>query len=417
MSEARPATPRLNVTTAFTREAFASDDDPLCTMLLSVDVACDDDLRAAPPVSADVFLVLDVSGSMDTPQKYPLLQRAVVELLTRMAEGDRVAIAVFSTDAQIVAELTGGGEASRRAQSLVAKIDQSRLKFGGATYLGPGLAAAAQTLSASPRGRVRRVYVLTDGELHDTERCARELEAFVDLGIEVHAYGFGADFNAASLRRLFEKQLGGSVKPICNEADIIETFAHIAQVNQRLVGHGGLLSVRIDEGVDVGDAWLFRPQERLLGQVAGRLVSRELGGVEAGRRYAMMIELRLPPAPGASSTRVGEVRLAMLRGDEAVTLSSELFATRAEADGEPSPEVEQAFSVLDALRHAGDAGAERKAVAAKLSIAQAEGRDPGLIEALQKRLDVLDGKASASSLGRADEQYLDADMSSMAFVR
>jgi hypothetical protein len=40
------------------------------------------------------------------------------------------------------------------------------------------------------------------------------------------------------------------------------------------------------------------------------------------------------------------------------------------------------------------------------------GREPGLVEALQKYVDVLEGRRSASSLGAADRQYLASDMNS-----
>jgi hypothetical protein len=370
---------------------------------------------------------------MNAPDRYPLLRRAVEELLHRMDPEDRVGIAVFSTGADVITTPITGAQASRDAPSLLARMDGSGLMFGGATRLAPGLRRALEILSAGgrggvrgwidslrgapPPGGVRRVYVLTDGELHDTQACEEVLSSFRDHRIEAHVYGFGPAFDAAALKRLVSDQLGGSVKPICNEQDIVRTFSHIADVNRRIVAEGGLLTLEIDPEVDAGDAWSFRPQERHLGRVQARRIVRELGAVEAGRVYSVLVELRLPPAAGgrgAGATPVARARLVCQSGSARTEHDQVLHAPRSEADGEPAPRVEQAFAVLYALRRGDDRQAQLRAARASLELARLDGRDPGLIEALEKQIDILEGKRSAA-LDRGEQQYLAADMSSVVF--
>lgn len=412
------ATARMQVTTAFDREAYDRDDDPLVGLLVSVEVMA----GARPPtteVSADLCLVLDVSRSMDQPDKYPLLRQALGEFLRRMAPHDRVALFVFAQRAAAVAPLTPGVRAAATADALVAAMDASPQLFGGATHLAPGLQLAHKTLVAAQReapARVRRIYVLTDGDLHDTPACVTELRQVADAGIEVHAYGFGNGFDGAALRQLLGDQRGGSVKPICHERDVIETFAHIAAVNQRLIGVEGRLVLDISPEVDVGDGWLFRPQERYLGRVAQRRLVRELGGIETGRVYSALVELRLPPAEAQHVTGVGRVTLEMKQGDTPITLSASLRARRqAGGHGAVNDEVATAQAVLEPLRSYDDREATLRATHARLRLAIAEGRDPGLIEALRKKIDVLEGRTDEHALDRADEQYLATDMSTRAF--
>ena len=172
-----------------------------------------------------------------------------------------------------------------------------------ATSAAPSTAnSAASKVAPSSAAFSARSCSRSFAKLTDTTACAEELKKYADAGLEVHVYGFGTGFNGAALKELVADQRGGSVKPICNEQDVIETFAHIAEVNHRLLGQEGALVVEFSSEVDAGDGWLFRPQERYLGPVRRRRFARDLGGVEAGRSYAALFELRLPPAEAENLT-------------------------------------------------------------------------------------------------------------------
>ena len=82
---------------------------------------------------------------------------------------------------------------------------------------------------------MRRVYVLTDGEIHDAVECAGILTQFPPMHIEVNAFGFGTEFSPDRLKSLLDGQIGGAVKPICDHEAIVPTFARLAHVNRRLI--------------------------------------------------------------------------------------------------------------------------------------------------------------------------------------
>lgn len=408
------------MTPSFERAEYSAEEDPRTRFLLELELT-----RSGPDpgpgdrVQGDILLVLDVSGSMEAADRYPLLRRAVAELLERIDPGDRVGIVLFSTGADGVTPLIPGVEARQRREALLERMDGSSLMFGGGTHLAPGLGHALEALAGDSRPEaVRRVYVLTDGALHDTETCERLLPAFRRAGIEVHVYGFGAAFDAAALKRLVSDQLGGSVKPICHQEDIVGTFSHIAEVNRRLITRDAMLELSFAEGIDCGDAFSFRPHERWLGQIRNRSLVRELGALEEGRRYALLAEVRLPPGVEGGVTPVARAELRWQKGGEVQGCAVEIAAPRGRAEApEVDQRVEQAFRIVDALRRDGDRPAALAAARARFDLARCEGRDPGLLAALEKQIDVLEGRIDAGAVTAEDAQYLAADLRTAAGLK
>jgi Mg-chelatase subunit ChlD len=396
----------------FDQSAYPAGEDPNVRLMLELEVKRS---AHAAGVSADLFLVLDVSRSMNRPDRYPLLRRAVGELLRRMELGDRVGIALFSTGADLVMKPQPVAQGVAALQAILNRMDSSPIRFGKQTTLAPGLRAALACLDVPAPGPkpIRRVYVLTDGELHDTAECEGVLASFRSQKIEVHVYGFGTGFDPTALKRLLSGQLGGSVKPICNEQDIVSTFGHIAEVNKRLVARGAVLDLQFNPLVACGDAWTYRPQQRYLGPIRDRQLRHELGGLEAGRVYALLIEAQLPPDASAR-TPVVYARLTWQEGEPMqswmVVEAPRLLPGTAP---EPSAEVQAAYKVLDALRRPADGAAQLAAARASRALAVLEHRlDPAYLAALDLQIAVLEGKTPAEHLDEEIRRYLVADWNS-----
>jgi Mg-chelatase subunit ChlD len=411
---------QATLTASFEYEAYPAGHDPVVRLLIEATVnpldrpASNDNgdvsrERAGPDV--ELFLVLDVSGSMDASDRYPLLRQALATLLEGVRPGDRVGVDVFSDGAQLILPSTPGEQVRRSVREVLDRMDGSPRKFGGATLLRPGL-DLARTGTSIGGDTVRRTIILTDGEIHDPDECSVALAGFRGLGIEVAAYGFGAQFQAASLRQLLSDQLGGWVKPICRVEDIVATFGHIADVQSNLVAPSGLFTLEFADHVDVGGAWTFRPQERYLGPVQGRRLTRELGGIEAGRTYSLLVEARVPPHD-APRTPIGSAALSWRRDgqvhEERIVIEVPRSATK--DLGPACRRVGDVVRVLEGLRQPHEHAVQTQAARARLTLALAEGRDPGLIEALEKQLDVLEGRRAPTALSAADVQYLQSDES------
>ncbi len=141
-----------------------------------------------PPLNL-VFLI-DTSGSMDDPQKLPLLKQSYRLMLGQLAPEDRVAIVTYAGAAGLVLEPTAASDTTK----ILAALD--RLDAGGSTAGQAGLEqayAVAEDMAAD--GRTGRILLATDGDfnvgLSDPEALKTYIAKKRDSGIYLSVLGFG----------------------------------------------------------------------------------------------------------------------------------------------------------------------------------------------------------------------------------
>lgn len=141
------------------------------------------------PASNLVFL-LDVSGSMSSANKLPLLKSSLKMLVNEMRKEDKVSIVVYAGAAGLVLEPTNGDN----KQKIIDALD--KLQSGGSTAGGAGIELAYRTAKQHfIAGGNNRVIIATDG---DFNVGASSNEAMEDLiaakrkdGIFLTVLGFG----------------------------------------------------------------------------------------------------------------------------------------------------------------------------------------------------------------------------------
>jgi Ca-activated chloride channel homolog len=112
------------------------------------------------PASNLVFLI-DVSGSMNQPNKLPLVKQSFGMLTDQLRENDRVSIVVYAGAAGKVLEPTSGADKNKIRQAL------DRLSAGGSTAGGAGLRLAYTLAKENFReGGNNRVIIATDGDFN-----------------------------------------------------------------------------------------------------------------------------------------------------------------------------------------------------------------------------------------------------------
>lgn len=141
------------------------------------------------PASNLVFL-LDVSGSMHSPDKLPLVKQSMGLLLNQLKPTDTVAIVAYAGAAGTVLEPTQAKE----KQKIMAALEQ--LNAGGSTAGGEGIKLAYQLAKAGfDKNAVNRVILATDGDFNMGITDHEELKDFVELqreeGIYLSVLGFG----------------------------------------------------------------------------------------------------------------------------------------------------------------------------------------------------------------------------------
>jgi Ca-activated chloride channel homolog len=145
--------------------------------------------RSSLPPSNIVFLI-DVSGSMNSPNKLPLLKSAFRLLINELRPVDRVAIVVYAGSAGVVLESTPGN----RKEVLHSAIDN--LEAGGSTAGGEGLRLA---YSIGEKNYIKagnnRIILATDGDFNVGESSNGGIERLVEQergkGIFMTVLGFG----------------------------------------------------------------------------------------------------------------------------------------------------------------------------------------------------------------------------------
>jgi von Willebrand factor type A domain/Trypsin-like peptidase domain len=157
---------------------------------------------APPPVTRDVMIVFDRSGSMSEDDgrgrsKIEVARDAVSLFiqLVRSGTGNRVGLVSFSTTASRPADFNLADVIPANKNILIGLPPYSggqvgALTPGGATSIGDGL-DQARSQFPSPGVNPRAILLLTDG-LQNTPPLVNEVEGAL-AGIDVYAIGFGSE--------------------------------------------------------------------------------------------------------------------------------------------------------------------------------------------------------------------------------
>lgn len=148
-----------------------------------------------------VFL-LDVSGSMESPEKLELLKKGFRLLVNELREEDKVSICVYAGAAGLVLPPTSGANKDKILDAL------NNLKAGGSTAGGQGIELAYATAAKNfQQNGNNRVILATDG---DFNVGISNDDALVDLieekrksGVFLTVLGFGHDnFQSSKMEKL-----------------------------------------------------------------------------------------------------------------------------------------------------------------------------------------------------------------------
>ena len=141
------------------------------------------------PPSNLVFLI-DVSGSMQSANKLPLLKSAFKMLVEKMRDEDRVAMVVYAGAAGLVLPSTPGSEKHKIMQAL------DRLTAGGSTAGGAGIKLAYEVAKENFQEEGNnRIILATDGDFNVGASSNAAMERLIEKkreeGVFLTVVGFG----------------------------------------------------------------------------------------------------------------------------------------------------------------------------------------------------------------------------------
>ncbi|HSU15308.1 VWA domain-containing protein [Longimicrobium sp.] len=282
------------------------------------------DAASLPPANL-VFLV-DVSGSMDEPNKLPLLKEAFGLLVDNLRPQDRVSIVAYAGAAGMVLPPTRGSEKDRIRDAI------QTLQPSGSTNGAEGIRLAYRLArDAFVRGGNNRVILATDGDFNVGVSSDAELVQLIEQerasGIFLTVLGFGTgNLQDAKMEQLADRGNGN--------------YAYldgIAEARKVLVGEmgGTLFTIAKDVKVQVE----FNPARvkayRLIGY-ENRLLAAEdfnddrkdAGELGAGHAVTALYEVVPADAPDNPARGTDPLRYQQPRGPTGAAASGELLTVK-----------------------------------------------------------------------------------------
>ena len=149
-----------------------------------------DRLQQGADVANNIVFLLDVSGSMDEPNKLPLLQESFKLLVSKLDENDVVSVVTYAGSDEILADSVRGND-----QAHINHILEN-LWAGGSTAGADGIRTAYDLAEKNwiPNGN-NRIILATDGDFNVGESSEEALEDLItekrEKGIFISVLGFG----------------------------------------------------------------------------------------------------------------------------------------------------------------------------------------------------------------------------------
>ncbi|HET9431454.1 MAG TPA: von Willebrand factor type A domain-containing protein, partial [Chitinophagaceae bacterium] len=225
------------------------------------------------PASNLVFLI-DVSGSMQSPVKLPLVKSSMKLLVDQLREEDKVAIVVYAGAAGLVLSPTNGSSKAIIREAI------DKLEAGGSTAGGAGIRLAYKTAREFfVKGGNNRVILCTDGDFNvgassddDMERLI-EQERKTGVFLTVLGYGMG-NYKDNKMQKLADKgngnhayidgiseakkvlvnEFGGTLFTIAKDVKLQVEFNPTRVQGYRLIGYENRMLAKEDFNDDKKDA-------------------------------------------------------------------------------------------------------------------------------------------------------------------
>lgn len=225
------------------------------------------------PPSNLVFLV-DVSGSMYSQDKLPLLKKSLRLLVSQMRAQDKISLVVYAGNAGLVLPATSG----QNKEEIIAAIES--LEAGGSTAGGAGIQLAYKVAQENMIANGNnRVILATDGDFNvgvsSDGELIRLIEKKRESGVFLTVLGFGSGNlkdskmeqladkgngnysyidNLMEAKKVLVSEMGGTLFTLAKDVKLQIEFNPAAVKSYKLIGYENRLLADRDFNDDTKDA-------------------------------------------------------------------------------------------------------------------------------------------------------------------
>ncbi|MDF1662179.1 MAG: von Willebrand factor type A domain-containing protein [Planctomycetota bacterium] len=265
-----------------------------------------------------VFLV-DVSGSMHSPDKLGLVKRSLRMLLGTLREGDSVALCTYAGRVAKILGPTGMDQKGDIHEAI------ENLSAGGSTAMGSGLELAYKLAAQNTqRGAISRVIVCSDGDANvgntGHSEILKSIEAQREKGVTLSTIGFGmGNYKDVMMEQLADKG-NGNCYYIDSDSQARRVFQEEAAGTLQVIAKDVKIQVEFGEGVK---------SYRLIGYENRDLKNEDFtddkvdaGEIGAGHRVTAVYEVTL----GDPKKDLAKIRLRYKQpdGDKSTEMEAQL---------------------------------------------------------------------------------------------
>ena len=279
-----------------------------------------------------VFLV-DVSGSMYTADKLPLVQNAINMLAPELNENDRISIVTYAGYDTVVLEGCSGADQNAITEAI------NLLEAGGSTAGEMGIRRAYEIAEKNfIEGGNNRIMLATDGDLNVGMSSPEELKKLVEekrkSGVFLSVLGFGTgnlkDDNMETLadngngsyayidseleaRKVLVQEMGGTLYTVAKDVKLQLEFAPDMVESYRLIGYENRLLANEDfdnDAVDAGEIGSGHSVTALYELVMTDKGKQEIKAAETAESPMLTVSMRYK-APDGDESQLREYPIAV----------------------------------------------------------------------------------------------------------
>lgn len=246
---------------------------------------------------ANLVFLIDVSGSMQSPDKLGLVKSSLQLLVSQMTANDRIALVVYAGAAGVVLDSTTADNKAEIIQALES------LEAGGSTNGGAGIELAYRIAEANMiKDGINRVIIASDGDLNVGVTSIEDLKELVskkrDNGVALTTLGYGTGNYNYSLMEQLADVGNGNASYIDTLSEARKVLVEEMQSTLMTIAKDVKIQIEFNPAV-VSEYRLLGYENRLLQQEDFRNDKIDAGEIGSGHTVTALYEISLKGSRGA----------------------------------------------------------------------------------------------------------------------